>query len=114
MAKILVTKVAGVTYEGRQEYIDQMTLDTPIRIVPEPHNPYDANALAVHAALAEKAIVHVGYIPRDMAARVAPYLDGEQIMAKVREITGGFEMWDGTLAAMGLLIEIELPDEAAV
>lgn len=104
--RTIVTKVAGVTHDGRQDTIALMTGHEPCRIQPEPTNPYDANALAVWAATAD-GLKHVGYVPRDLAAQVAPYLDGEQIMVTIFEITGGF----GDFPIYGLRIRIELPDE---
>jgi len=112
--KIATTKVAGVTYEGRQAHIARMTMQTPVRIVPEPTNKYDPNALAVHAAIAPGEVLQVGYIPRDLAAILAPKLDGEAVMARVKEITGGFQMEygpeEGEYANLGLLLEVEYPD----
>lgn len=112
--KVFVTKVAGVTYEGRQDHIRQMKGNEPVRIVPEPENPHDPNALAVHVALKIGKVVHVGYIPRDLAAKVAPYLEGESVMARIIEVTGGFTTWGGNTASYGLRLEIEVPVEDAV
>lgn len=102
-------KVAGVTYEGRQALIAQLTGDEPVRAVPEPSNPYDPNAIAIHIAH-DGAIFHCGYMPRDKAKEYAPLLEGENIDGRIREITGGFEMYDGSTAARGLIVEFELPD----
>jgi single-stranded-DNA-specific exonuclease len=107
--RIINTKVAGVTYEGRQAVIAKLRGDEPCRIQPEPENPYDKNALAVHIATAD-GVKHCGFIPRDLAAQIAPYLEGENVMAEIVEITGGFETWDGETAALGLRLRIEIPD----
>jgi hypothetical protein len=111
--RTVTTKVAGVTYEGRQAHIARMKMDTPIRIVPEPTNPYDPNALAVYAAIAPGEILQVGYVPRDLALILAPLLDGESVMARVKDITGGFELQygdeEGDTANLGLKIEVEYP-----
>jgi len=106
--KILTCKVAGVTFEGRQEYLAKLCLSDPCQIVPEPENPYDPNALAVHIAH-EGEVFHVGFIPRQLAAEIAPHLEGEKVMAKILEITGGFETRDGGRASLGLLIRVEIP-----
>lgn len=112
--KVVVSKVAGVTYEGRQDTIQKLQGNEPARIVPEPTNPYDPNALAVHVALADGTIAHVGFIPRDLAAVIAPHLEGEAVMCRLLGVTGGFEQWDGGTASLGLRIEVEYPvdDEA--
>ncbi|HEY5901539.1 MAG TPA: HIRAN domain-containing protein, partial [Anaerolineales bacterium] len=74
--KHLIVKVAGVTFEGRQEHLRRLRGHEPVRIVPEPENSYDPNALAVHIALDDQTVVHVGYVPRELAAEIAPLLDG--------------------------------------
>jgi hypothetical protein len=106
-----VFKVAGVTFEGRQEHIAKLSGGEPCKIVPEPTNPYDRNALAVHVAHGGM-IYHVGYVPRDIAAVVAVYLDGESLIAKVVEVTGGFETREGDTASLGLRVMVEFPLDA--
>lgn len=109
MNKVVFSKVAGVTFEGRQAHIAKLCFNDPVRIVPEPENKYDANALAVHIAH-EGIVYHVGYVPRDLAAKIAPHLEGEAVMATIKDITGGFETRDGGTASLGLVIRVEYPD----
>jgi len=111
MTRTIITKVAGVTYEGRQDVIARLKGNEPARIVPEPTNKFDPNALAVHVAVAPGEIKHVGFVPRDLAAQIAPFLEGEAVMVKLLEITGGFTTRNGERAALGLRIEIEIPDD---
>lgn len=111
--RVLNVRVAGVSYEGRQAKIALLETGDPCRIVPEPNNPHDPNALAVHVAHGG-AVWHVGYIPRDVAAEIAPVIDGEAFMCVIEEITGGFELWDGGSANLGLRLRIELPAEGDV
>lgn len=103
------TKVVGVTHDNRQAIIAKLKGNEPCRIEPEPSNPYDPNALAVKVATPD-GIQHVGYIPRDLAARIAPLLDGENLMVKIEAITGGFETRDGDVAAYGLIIRVKAED----
>lgn len=105
----LYMKVAGVTFEGRQKYLANLRGDEPVRIVPEPENPYDPNALAVHIATEDFGVAHCGFVPRNLAAEIAPLLDGEAIMVQISEITGGFEMRDGGIASRGLILRVSLP-----
>lgn len=115
MNKVLHTKVAGVTFDGRQALIAQLTGREPCRLLPEPGNPYDENAIAVMVVIAMGSVWHIGYVPKELAAQVAPFLDGESLMVTIAEITGGFELNDGDTAAYGVRIRIELPgfDEAS-
>ena len=104
-----MVKVAGVTFEGRQGIISMLTGKEPVKIVPEPDNQYDPNALAVWVNRGGE-LARVGYVPRDLAATFAPLLEGEGILGKIFEITGGFEKWDGSRASYGLIVEFEIPD----
>lgn len=109
--KVVVCRVAGVTFDNRQEVIQRLHGDEPCRIVPEPENQYDANALAVYAAEHDGTISHVGYVPRDLAAIIAPMLDGEAVMARLRGITGGFETRFQGTAYFGLQLEVQYPSD---
>jgi hypothetical protein len=103
-------KVAGVTFDGRQALIAKLNGDEPVRAVPEPTNPYDKNAIAIHIAHGDE-VLHVGYMPKDKAREYAPLLEGENIDGRIAEITGGFEMDDGSTAALGLVVKFELPED---
>lgn len=111
MALDLIFKVSGVTYEGRQEYLSQLSGSEACRIIPEPTNPYDSKALAVHIAMKHGYVAHVGYVPRELASQIAPLLDGEELMIEIEEVTGGFEMWDGSQANLGLRMHVYLEGE---
>lgn len=100
-------KVAGVSFEGRQQHLARVSVGDPARIIPEPENSHDPNALAVHIAV-DNEVLHCGYVPRELAAEIAPMLDGEAVDVRVHEITGGFEQWDGSLAHRGLVMHIKL------
>lgn len=108
MNRILITKVTGVTFEGRQEIIKRLVGNEPCKIVAEPSNRYDPNALAVLVAY-DGQVHHVGYVPREIAAEIAPHLEGEDTLAQLVEVNGGFEQSDGSIASYGLRIKIEVP-----
>ena len=106
--KTYFTKVVGVTYENRQSVIEKLVGSEPCRLVPEPENAYDSNAIAVLVATAI-GVQQIGYLKREFAAKVAPLMEGEPLMCKIMEITGGFETSDGEQAAYGVVLEIEIP-----
>lgn len=110
MTKFLEFRVAGVTFEGRQEHVKNLAGGEDVQIRPEPENKYDPNALAVHVA-AGFGTAHIGYVPRELAEKIAPLLDGEALIAKVVEINGGFEKFDGTWATYGVRVAVEIPAE---
>jgi single-stranded-DNA-specific exonuclease len=79
------TKVAGVTFEGRQDLVTSLRVGESLALVREPHNVHDANAIAVRYGT-----LGIGYLNRDLARKLAPIFDaGERYAAEVRHITGG-------------------------
>ena len=79
------TKVVGVSFEGRQDRVAGLLPGDALELVREPHNAYDASAIAVRfGSLA------LGFIRREIAKRLAPNIDGgERYVATVASITGG-------------------------
>lgn len=108
--KSIVSKVTGVTYEGRQSILATLQGGEAVMLKPEPDNPYDPNAIAVWVATAEGP-QQVGYIPRYLAAEIAPHLEGESLITKIHEVTGGFELKHGETAAYGLRLLFEYPTD---
>lgn len=104
----LKCRVSGVTYEGRQDKIPQLLLSDPVRLEPEPTNPYDPNAIKVLIAHAGE-IWHMGYVPKELAKTIAPHLEGEACMARIVDITGGFKLAYEDRANYGLIISVEIP-----
>lgn len=107
-------RVAGVTYENRQVHLAKIAECEPVtsvavRLVPEPTNAYDPNAIAVHVAC-KGEVLHCGYVPRELAKDIAPIMEGEHFDAAIEAVTGGFELSDGSTAAYGLRLRVELPD----
>lgn len=112
--KNLMSKVAGVTFEGRQEIIRTMIGDETIQLRPEPENKYDPNAIAVWVAFPNEArmpVSQIGYLPREIAEQIAPHLDGESVIGHITEISGGFTKYDGSQASYGVVISVEYPFE---
>lgn len=81
------TKVAGVTFENRAEIIARFNDSEDLRLVREPKNSYDTNAVAVYAPRHERII---GYLNKDLAAVIAPALDeGIPYTTELTQVTGG-------------------------
>ena len=71
-------KVASLDWgNGSEEFRSRLTVaEGPLRLslFRNPDNPYDANAIEVHAPfLGRKSML--GHVPADLAARLAPSLD---------------------------------------
>ena len=101
------TKVRGVTHDNedgsiRQQIIADRIGGEVLLLVRQPHNPHDANAIAVLATSSEMC----GYISAELAEDIAPLMDsGMKIAAHVLEVTGGA---DGCYFGLNIEITINL------
>jgi hypothetical protein len=88
-------RIAGVSHSNRDGSSRQVKLARlrsaddsarELELVHETDNPYDANAVAI----IDRSIGQLGYVPRDLAARVARRLDrGEKLVGRLRSFVGG-------------------------
>jgi hypothetical protein len=62
-------RVAGVSYRYHEIQSDEFALCRRLRLVPDPSNPYDGNAIEVRSSDGK---LMAGFIPREIAAEVAP------------------------------------------
>ncbi len=82
------TKLAGVTFEGRQDVLARLAPGTPLRVERQPENPYDSNAIALHEPHGDQ----VGFFNRRLAGALAPVIDaGVEYDVEVADLTGGDE-----------------------
>ena len=78
------TKLVGVTFENRQELVEQLMAGQPLELRREQQNIHDENAIAVFADGAQ-----VGYLKRNIARHLAPNFDqGIGYTAMVVQVTG--------------------------
>ena len=63
MQQELYTKLAGVSFDGRQEVARGLSVGAPLSLVREPSNPHDAHAVAVYTPDG----VQIGYIRHQLA-----------------------------------------------
>ncbi|WP_164730877.1 helicase-related protein [Anoxybacter fermentans] len=79
------TKVVGVTFEGRQEYLADLQEGEALEIRREPTNIYDHNAIGIW----DQKGRHLGYLNRKMSAHLAPLIDkGLEYNCSVSAVTG--------------------------
>jgi single-stranded-DNA-specific exonuclease len=79
------TKIAGVSFEGRQDIIAGLRADAALELRREPDNPHDPNAIAVHYGN-----LQLGFFNKKLAAHLAPLIDGgARYRARVASLTGG-------------------------
>jgi hypothetical protein len=108
-AATVETKVAGVTAGRRQEALEKLTrYDTDrINVILEREvaNEYDNNAVAVKAAVTGKGSYTVGYLPRTLAAMVAPLIDaGKAVTATFKEVRGKYQSYHN----YGLAVSVQI------
>ena len=92
----VITKAAGVTYGKRQKALEHLARYAPeqisIRLERERDNEFDRNAVAVIATVQGKGSYCMGYLPRALAAFVAPLMDaGKAVQGLFRRVRGLYE-----------------------
>lgn len=85
------TKLAGVTFEGRQVTIATLSGDENVRVRREADNKYDPNAVAVDVMVGQEWLP-IGYIAKDKNSDVSKALDANNPVAiYISSVTGGGE-----------------------
>jgi hypothetical protein len=102
-AKSFFTKIAGVTFEGRQRIIPRCSKGERLRLVRDPTNRYDKGAIKVMRLNGEQ----LGYIPAyvsrsDDPSGLALRMDrGDRFQCRIKDLTGG-----GEGRSLGVNIEV--------
>ncbi len=97
------TKLAGVSFEGRQDVIAGLSPGVALELRREPENPHDANAIAVFYGN-----LQLGFLNRHLAAHVAPAMDGgARYRARIASLTGGSSKASGEATHRGVNVYLE-------
>ena len=80
------SKVAGVTFDGRQRFIPGLRAGQELEYRRDRYNPYDSNAVGLYDAHGNQ----IGFLSKEVAATVAPKMDaGKRYRITVSQVTGG-------------------------
>lgn len=103
LPRTIVTRVVGVSYGNRQQVIASLNKGEAVYLVRDPENNHDTNAVEIVC----KDQQQIGFLNRDMAALIAPVLDGCEgvLRASVVALTGGYDAF----SFRGVLIRLDLP-----
>lgn len=90
LQRTIVARIAGVTFDGRQDVLECIELSTPTRLERDRRNKFDFHAVAVMVNLTGDIWSHAGFIPSTMSKLISRSLDnGVQLDASVHKRTGG-------------------------
>ena len=106
-ANALRTKVKGTS--RRQSALEKLAginpADISVKLKREPHNVHDSNAVAVYAALRDNRVFFIGYLPKAVAAVLAPLMDKDsEPSTKAFRVTGGFNPYVSYGAALAIAV----------
>ena len=89
----ILARVAGVTFEGRQEVLAKVTPETELMLERDRRNEYDFYAVKVMAYIEDTATwEQAGFVPRPMSRVVSNAMDkGQKFCATVHRLKGGYE-----------------------
>lgn len=97
--------IAGVTHENRQGYIQYLRKhkNAFLIYVRENKNEYDENAIKILDYVPNGKCVPLGYVPRETAKKIAPYVDkGYKLYTHSYNIVGGYGL------NLGVQVEVSL------
>ncbi len=84
-AQSFYTKLVGVTFDGRQDYIKRLKANTPLRLEREPENEHDSNAVRVLSSNGGD----LGFLNKKLVKKLAPLMDsGISYNCRVTDVTG--------------------------
>lgn len=92
MKHVITFHVAGVTFENRQGYLRHIERcpNVQLTLYREKNNKFDPNAIKVMVHANNKRFP-VGYVPRQLAAELAPLMDTNiYIRIENFKVTGGY------------------------
>lgn len=106
-ANALRTKVKGTS--RRQSALEKLAGINPadifVKLKREPRNTHDNNAVAVYAALRDNRVFFIGYLPKAVAAVLAPLMDKDsEPSTKAFRVTGGFNPYVSYGAALAIAV----------
>lgn len=82
-------RCVGMHFRGERAkaLAEALTPSSPLGLEREPFNPHDPNAIKVLYTSLSGEVEHIGYIQRDIASFVAPWMDdGVEYSAKFIEL----------------------------
>jgi len=101
------TSVAGVTFEGRQDLIKNLYVGYIVKLVREPENIHDDNAIKVVV----EDNISIGYINRVLAKKIAPMMDKNIDITMIEGNISSIYQVKNDSSIIGVKIVFQLPDE---
>jgi|GEM_PF-5464351 len=100
------TSVVGVTFEGRQDLIKKLHVGQSIKLVREPENIHDENAIEVIVQDNNS----IGYINRDLAKKIAPIMDKNHDITMIEGKISSIYQVKNNSSIIGVKIRFQLPN----
>lgn len=105
----VVSKLVGVTFDGRQDRIKRLSEGDIVQLRPRPHPDHEQAIMVYATGYTSGMLVDIGYLPKELANIVHKnFLDnGNPLSVKgaVTKITGGFAVD----VATGVIIGFTMP-----
>lgn len=99
LCKLYYSRIKGVSFNNingtsRQDILYALTKyhkeDISLYLVKEPANPFDPNAMKIMVMVSNKGTAQVGYLAKEIAAKISISLDcGKELIVIYETITGG-------------------------
>ncbi len=109
IVKANALRTQGKGTSRRQNVLEKLAGVNPadifVKLKREPRNSHDSNAVAVYAALRDNKVFFIGYLPKAVAAVLAPLMDKDsEPSTKAFRVTGGFNPYVYYGAALAITV----------
>lgn len=106
---LVESKVMGVTYGNRQKALEHLlkydSQSIVVSLYRDKANTYDKNAIAVIVSAGNSKGYCIGYLPKALAAFIAPLMDTRKaVTGKFKEIRGQYEPYMN----LGMVIQLAI------
>ena len=77
-----IGRVKGITFKYAAKHIDNYKKKDKLRLVLEPTNPYDSNAIAIYDNLKH----HIGYISKDVNYQFLDFVENDDYLCEISNV----------------------------
>lgn len=88
--------IAGVQFHESDKCIQYLKVGTELRLVPDPTNKYDSNAVEIISQLigvTEKDFM-LGFVPAKISAEISAAMEINDVVCKITEVTPSAKAWE--------------------
>ena len=85
--------VAGARFHELPKVIHDLSIGNTLKLVPEPTNPYDPNAIKIIYETFEKS-AFLGYVPAKFSSEISALMEISKLECEITELNPSAKPWE--------------------